>query len=363
MSEVVFTDNDVSSFLKVLIEIGGIYKIDDSPDKYIRFTSDNTLVTTNVDGVAKPLAIYGTKANDCIIINPFVEGEIDSSRNKWFYSTRNITLSGHLAAIMQYLLKLAADSKKKKGEDQVTDLLALELLADDVHDIDEKMIKEFKNISNELTNFFNIYWNKSLNQCEVKCSLFITNQRKAFGSTIRVKSWDVLERLMTRILGTNDLGTFTKKPVTLGVPVFETFVGILVDIYSRINGALKMIGQPEVNVGELESHLKYVGQYAAKAKWCVSPQPAATTAPAITPWAMPGNIPTIAPMMPMQNPYMPIMPNMGAQPFMPMNQPMMSPPIAPVGSNFSAMSPLGNNIGAVGQTMAPLRTDNPFAKP
>ena len=370
MNEMTFTDNDVSSFLKQLVEIGDIYSVDESPDKYIRYTSDNTLVTTNVDGVAKPMALYGTKASDCIIINPFVEGEIDSARNKWFYSTRNITLSGHLAAIMTYLLKIGADSKKKKTEDKPVDLLAIELLAEDIHEIDEKMSSEFKKISNELTNFFNIYWNKSLSQCEVKCSLFITNQRKAYGSSIRVKTWDVLEKLMTRILGTTDMGTFTRKPTTIGIPVFETFTNILVDIYDKINPCLKMIGQPEVNIGTLRSHLKYIGQYAAKAKWCVSPQPSMTpTSPIPAPWMPPvtGTMPYQQPgfMQPMGMPGM--MPNYQA-PFMPNVQGMMPPQgIMPTIPSPMPNMAMMNGNGMMPQMMqqAPIKrnSDNPFAKP
>lgn len=386
MTEVNFTDSDISAFLKGLVELGGVYVVDDSPDKYIRIKSTNEISTTNVDGIMKPMALYGTKSSDCIIINPFVEGEVDSARNKWFYSTKNTELSAFLVAILKHLLEQGADSKKKKKDDsdKSTDLLAVSLLEDVVTDIDEKMLKEFKTITNELSNFFNIYWNKSLNQCEVKCSIYITAQRKAFGQSIRVKTWEVLETLMNKVLGTKDLGEFTRKPTTLGVPVFETFVGILLEIYGRILEPLKMIGHElTTNIECLKSHLKYVGHYASKAKWCIGPQPMTQQVPAQLPWNNPmgmSGVPMISNNIPM--PTSPVVPTynfnigtmgapMGApMGYTPMGAPMGAPMCGPMVDNagvplmsIQPQAPGMPNPMQQQQMMSLPRKDNPFSKP
>ena len=292
-----FTDAEISSFIKDVIELGGGNTVDDSPDKYIRLASSGKQETLTVDGRAVPLAIYGTRATDVIIINPFAEGEADSSKNLWFYSSRNIILAAIIIKIMRHLLALGAEntSKKKpeKDKDAAVDMKAIGLLSKHILNVDEKMVKEFESISKEFHNFFNIYYNKTSRQGEVKCLVFNEAQRKAFPS-VRVKSWDVFSGLLLDILNVSDLSEFNYVPQTQGIPVFESFSNILVSVYEHIAEAAKVINREITNIGTLRSHLKYLPQYYGKARWCTSAQPQA-----LNPMGMPSPLPQMN-MVPMQ---------------------------------------------------------------
>lgn len=383
-----FSDADISSFLKSLIELGGGNVVDDSPDKYIRLKSTGKQETLTIDGRSQPLAIYGTRATDAIIINPFAEGEADSTKNTWFYASRNIVLSAILASIMKKLLTIGAENaNRKKGEKETADMKAIGLLSKHILSVDEKMVKEFESLSKELHNFFNIYYNKTTRQGEVKCVIFVEAQRKAFPS-IRVKTWDVLAGLMRDILNVTDLSEFNYMPQTLGVPVFESFANILVNIYARLEEPMKLIDRTVDNLAALRSHLKYLPQYYGKAKWCTAPQPAVganmgMASPLVMPapmggnYVMPNQMPGMLPagaagvmpgvmpgmmngmVMPYANPVMPMpagtmMPGMvnTTVPMMPM----------PAGSAYGPMA-----VAPIG-TLAPTQNDklspsaNPFAR-
>ena len=275
MAEVQFTDADISAFLTGLIELGGIYTVDDSPDKYIRKKSDGKPETITIDKRNMPLAVFGTKATDALIINPFAEGETDTEKHTWFYATRNMTLAAHIVALVTKILEVgAAAQKKAKDEKEPENMATVRLISKHVLDVDEKMVKEFKTISKELTNFFTIYYNKSTKQGEVSCLIFKQAQRKPFTS-VRVKTWDVLEGIMEDILGTKDLSDFNYRPTVIGAPYFECFANILVKMYETINDKLVIIDKqiPNELLGSLRSHLKYFPQYCGRAQWCSSPTP------------------------------------------------------------------------------------------
>lgn len=279
--EMGFSDDDISTFYKQLIELGGVQTVDESPDKYVRTKDDNKIAyITNSDKSTKQVAIYGTRATDVMILNPLAEGDADSALTSWFMKNGNLILAANLAKIIKACLTYGAETHQKKaGKDEGADpkgLLIAKYLGSDIIDVDEKMVKEFDNICKPITNFFNIHYNRSTTQGEVKCPIFTTAQRKSMPS-VRAKTWKVLEHLMGRILDTESLEVFNYKPGTIGVPVFESFANILVKLYEILTEPLKIIDVKVEHIPELQSHLKYLPQYYAKAKWCVTPQTASTT--------------------------------------------------------------------------------------
>ena len=380
-------DEDVSRFLKAIIEIGGINSVDDSPDKYIRRGGgDGEPASLTVDGISHPLAIYGTRATDAIIINPFAEGDLDASKNVWFYSTRNVVLSGLIVKLMKELIKMGADSHLKKKADKAEQSLeAIKLLEGIVDDIDVSTIKEFDKIAKELRDFIVIHYNKTSKKGEVSCLIFNKVRRKQFPA-IRVKSWAVFEKMLANILGTDDMSTFAEGATTVGIPVLETFTKILVKIYKAIKEPLTVIGVNLPQLGELESHVKYLGQYYTCARWCVGSVPdkeqVEKSAPT-PPWVVPtvGGVPNVQNAIPMVGamaapvPPMPI-PVVGGG--VPMNGfagvPMAAPevPAVPMVGDPLAGVPVSASIAPVPSSVpvlpnafntATVCTDNPFARP
>lgn len=288
--EMKFSDEDISTFYKQLIELGGVQTVDESPDKYVRKKDDNSIAyITNADKSTKQVAVYGTRASDAMILNPLAEGDADSALTSWFMKNCNLILAANIAKIIKTCLTYGAETHQKKADkDDGADpkgLLIAKYLSKDIADVDEKMVKEFDSICKPITNFFNIHYNRSTMKGEVKCPIFTLAQRKSMPK-IRVKTWEVLEHLAGRILGTDTLDVFAYQPGTVGVPVFESFANILVKLYEVLTEPLKIIDVEVKRIPELQSHLKYLPQYYAKAKWCVTPQtPTSGSNSGTVPWA------------------------------------------------------------------------------
>lgn len=333
------TDQDVSTFLTQLIELGGVDTVDDSPDKYIR-DMDGNIVTINWEGKAYNLAIYGTKATDVAIINPFAEGEANSARHIWFYSSRNTILSGVLIKIMIHLLQIGANAHKKgkNKEQQPVDLDAAEFLSKHVLKVDEPMVKEFDKLQKaSLRDFAKVYYNTSTKTGEFNCIIFNTAQRSSVAKSVRTSTWTTLENIMLDVLRVKSLSEFSYKSHMLGCPMFDAVAHVLVNVYAHLQDALKMMGTPVLTVTSLESHLKYIQEYFDRSKWCHSaiasmPVQAAPAMPGQYPWSptysafgMPqqtypwhqgGYVPPQQLPAPVQ-PYMPMMPMQPMQPMQP----------------------------------------------
>lgn len=390
-------EEDISQFLSDVIELGGIHQVDKSPDKLIRL-HDGTLETITVDGAQKNLAIYGTRSQDALIINPFSEGEANSARNSWFYLSRNVILSGIVIKLMKHLIEIGANSHKKNNKD-TPDPIAIKLLESDITAMDEKMIKEFDQISKKRANFFVIHYNTSSHKGEVKSVIFNQAQRKAYPG-IRVKTWAVFENLLGKLLEVRKLEDFDYTPALMGAPMLESFVHILINVYKRLIPALSLLSgfddklkNTGTLVGEIESHLKYLGDYYTKAKHVhsianatapVSAGPVAWNAGASAPvsaintsLATPvGTIvnPVLNMPAPIMNPGMPVQTPQGGltsflapTPVYNYQQPVMQSGPQPAASFFDntgyagGLAPFGGTMSTFDPSQ--VNADNPFARP
>lgn len=273
--ETTHSDEHVSKFLKALLEIGGLYVVDDTPDKFIRNKVSGEVERISSGDKNAPLAIYGTYNGEALILNPFSEGESRSTQASWFFNNINICLAMNVLAMMTKLVELGVSqnkttTKKKDAPDEpMLDMKIVNLLSSVAKDIDEKVLQELKIISKPCSNFFMIYYNKKTACTEVTSILTSEAKKKAFDSkTIRNKTWTILETLLMKLLGATDMEEFLYKPKTAMCRIFEGFSFTLTKVYSRLNEYAPLLIGKEFNTVELESHLRYFEQYAKTAYWC-----------------------------------------------------------------------------------------------
>lgn len=275
--ETTHSDDCVSKFLKELLEIGGLYTVDDTPDKFIRNRVSGEVERVTNGDKNSPLAIYGTYNPEALILNPFSEGEARSTQSSWFFNNINICLAMNVYAMMQKLIELgisqnkqSKDTKKKSDtDDSMLDMKLVNILAPVAKDIDEKVLQELKTISKPRSNFFMIFYNKKTSCTEITSILTSAVKKKAFDSkSVRNKTWTILETLLLKLLGTDDINDFLYKPKTSMCRIFEGFAFTLVKVYSRLNEYAPLLLDKEFNTTNLESHLNYFEQYAKTAYWC-----------------------------------------------------------------------------------------------
>ncbi len=292
-----FKDEDVTNFLSLLIGIGGTHYVSQDDEKTIRKTADGKVETLNVDGKHLPMVVYGTKLPNSVIINPFADAGADGN-SKWFYQTQNMILSKIVIAIMREILEAAhaQGSKKttvsaakpaKKGaktkavveeedDDSPTDMRLVEFISPYVELVDDKMITEFNQISSDYKKFININYLRSKRISALTTLLFSASMKRGFVG-VRVKSWEVFESILASILQTDNPADFDAKPTLLASPCFESFVEVLLNVYSKMSDYLLFMHDrrpqlpniPEI-VATIKQHMQYFGHYFAKAQWCVS---------------------------------------------------------------------------------------------
>lgn len=315
-----FTDSDISNFLTELIELGGSNEVDRNSEKYIRDVASGEVEELTQGNKPKKLAIYGTQARDALIVNPFADGELGNQDN-WFYRTRNLLVSGLVARLMIYILENA--SVDKKEEDKETDGSELiKYIGKYAASIDDKMLTEFKKIISDLESFIKLYYNKQKKVCEVKCSLFNESTKKMFVG-IRKSSWEPLQKIVLKLLGTSDLKTLSEGPSSAAIPTFEAYVKVFLNVFEALKEPLKLI-EVYVDTTAIRAHLPNLELYYNKAKWCTSCTNGQLpknnqTQPTAVPWGQTVSpvpvMPVAMPFVQQVNPY--VMPS--AVPVMPVN--------------------------------------------
>lgn len=370
--ETTHSDDCVSKFLKELLEIGGLYTVDDTPDKFIRNRVSGEVERVTSGDKNSPLAVYGTYNPEALILNPFSEGEARTTQSSWFFNNINICLAMNVYAMMQKLIELGIvqnkqtkDSKKKSEEDSMLDMKLVNILAPVTKDIDEKVLQELKTVSKPRSNFFMIFYNKKTACTEITSILTSAVKKKAFDSkSVRNKTWTILETLLLKLLGTDDINDFLYKPKTSMCRIFEGFAFTLTKVYSRLNEYAPLLLNKEFNTTNLESHLNYFEQYAKTAYWChgamvfeerkQAPQSPQSMLPTMTNLPVTSTVPGYNAVMGGMTPPVNLP---GAMPAMtpPVNTPGMTPPM------LGVIPGLGNMM-AQPTPVADMVNSNPFSK-
>lgn len=263
-----FSNENISTFLKGLLEVGGVHKVEDTPDKYVRNVLSGKIEELPIEAGSRKLAIFGTMANDVIIVNPFAEGESNTTRTTWFYHDRNIAISALLAKAMEHVLTVAARSHNKKAKEEANDQKVIKFVGKYAVNVDNKMVTEFKQVRKNLAEFATIYYNKKKRFSTLNCVLFNEGTPKIHPS-VRAGSWDVLKAIFLKVVNVKSLDEFKIEPQNPDMPVFESFCYVFLNVLDNIKPVLELAGV-SVDTEELKGHLKYLSMYQQRAKWCAS---------------------------------------------------------------------------------------------
>ena len=267
-----FSNDNIISFIQGLIELGGANKVDDNPDKYIRSVLTGDIATIPMDDGNRKLAIYGSLATDVVIINPFAEGEANTTRATWFYHSRNILVAALIVKCMTHLIETAIRCHDKKYKETKEDHQAMKYLGKTATKIDNKLLTEFKTITESLDNFVNIYYNKKDRKCNLNGLLEkdVAQLREIYKTSgIRVSSWDYLKSIFHAVVGVKELKEYQITPQSANIPMFESFCYVYLNLFDHMQPVLDLVGI-KTDVKELQGHLKYLEMYYQKAKWCAS---------------------------------------------------------------------------------------------
>lgn len=341
--------SDVTGALATILEATGIYEVDQTPDHYVRRSSDGELIPIKENGVLRNLAVFGSQADDVIIVNPFKDGTTSSSPSVKFYRLLTISMSEHVGAILRLSFACAASensdkavemakpkksSKVKKAvEDDVsvdetstkvsekgTQLVA-GLLEGNIGSIDEKMCRELESIlkwaSADSGSLLSISYSRREHKASLNSRVFNDNAPESL-SGVRKSTWTIIRNIILRLFDVKSLEDFDYVPKSTYCPIFESYA----NVFSRVMSCVRLFSEIHSHgirikaIKELPSHLKYLDEYYAIARFSnttrnTDEKDNGTPAVQTTPVA-PGNVTVGMPGVPTM-PQMP-MPVMGMPP-------------------------------------------------
>lgn len=266
-----FTNDNITDFISGMISLGGGDYVEAGPEKFVMMKSGKNHEGVLEDGTTRKFAVYGTTAPNVIVINPFAEGESNSSRENWFYRSRNLWLATLVRKCVLTVLEVGVRAHARKQEEQKDDKKFVKYLGKYAHNCTAKTMEDFKKIAPvaKPTEFFNIYYSKSKCTAEVKCNLFRDSTRKSFPN-VTDATWEALQAVMLKVLGVKDLNEFTFKTDSMNIPVLHSFTNVYLQIFDNMHDIMKLVGIENIETDKIRSHLPMLEAYHQRAKWCSS---------------------------------------------------------------------------------------------
>ena len=264
-----FTNDNITDFISGMISLGGGDYVEAGPEKFVMMKSGKNHEGVLEDGTTRKFAVYGTTAPNVIVINPFAEGESNSSRENWFYRSRNLWLATLVRKCVLTVLEVGVRAHARKQEEQKDDKKFVKYLGKYAHNCTAKTMEDFKKIAPvaKPTEFFNIYYSKSKCTAEVKCNLFRDSTRKSFPN-VTDATWEALQAVVLKVLGVKDLNEFTFKTDSMNIPV--SFTNVYLQIFDNMHDIMKLVGIENIETDKIRSHLPMLEAYHQRAKWCSS---------------------------------------------------------------------------------------------
>lgn len=252
MEERHVTIQNAAQFVRELIELGNVYKIDNTD--YITSVIDGSVITVEVDGKNKPIMLWSEKAKlgDHVLLNIFGETINTTVERNWFYTFIGM-LPGHIIKNMMMTIINAALSTEEKNTYKT-----MEVVAPFVTEIDEKTKSEFSLLT--VRDIATIVFHKPSKTAQLQTKLFDEEFRKAIGKKVRVKSWSLFENMFKTLMNIESVeqmySTFKYSATILGMKQTDAMVHVLIKFAENIDAFQKVFSGKEFNLAALATGLQ-----------------------------------------------------------------------------------------------------------
>jgi len=248
------SDDQITLFLKWLIELSAHYYVDDQ--NYIRNSEDGECVFIPGDSksnVRRPIILYSANITDpdALILNPFVEGNIGSEVKRWFYSYLGQVFCNHVRMIQKFIIRKAIEAKDKTKKSENLELSAL--ISPWITHCDEKSIQEFDKITRPISDYLNVIYITNKRECRLNCGLLDDKIKTIHGKDIRKKFWEPILDMLKLILNTQDFSDYFVISSNLACPQLDSTLRLLYHGYAVINKYLPYLHADEMIHDSIDS--------------------------------------------------------------------------------------------------------------
>ena len=269
------TKDTLLQFEKLLIEVGGVFKVQD--DYTILNVGTNQPVAV-VDGKKSKIVAFfyeGMRSNDNLtVLNPFKECVGINRAREWFYNSLSSLTSLMLKQLMAKMIKDAVEKK----DDNYNQFPLMSRIIDKA---DVTMIDELDKI--RTLDLLTVYYNKKNKTAEAQCAIQTEEYQKDHPK-YRKKTWEVFNILMETFLGTDDVTeTYVYTAKILAAPETDAKLHVIVGVLKALDPWCRDLLGIDLHGEELEEHLDalegYVKLYAFVTQTVSEPERTTAVAP------------------------------------------------------------------------------------
>lgn len=264
----------IFDFTKRLVELGGIYKIND--DLSITNTVSDNVIAIPSGKKSIPLKVFkdGMESGEFALLMPYKEQLGINREREWFFDSLQIII-GNL--IKELTLKIIKDAVEKK-DDNYSQYALMNKIAGLA---DETMLKEVEKL--RAHDFIFINYNKKLKTASAQTRIVDEELLEEHGR-FRKKSWEVIQTLFNEFIGTTDPEElYTYQSTILSIPETDAKLHVIIALAKALGAYVRDI--LEIDLGEdiLEQHLANLEGYGKLHAW-VSATTSSTTETCSRPW-------------------------------------------------------------------------------
>lgn len=257
------THEDVTEYIKLLVEIGGVHSVDDEFNILLKKKHEPCYVKDK-DGTETTLKIYHNNriAGDYLVLNPFKESAVLNPAIAWFNLNLEQKMRVSLLRVMEEVIDAVVD------KDEATLLELQKYMTFGPTPAIRTMKDELRKI--EPDDFLYVFYDRQKKKGEVQSSIGDPTTQEKYKSRVKPKTWafacEMFEAIF--IAGPERFHeVFNHTSSTLGAPHCETTIRLAYEFFKVLNPICKILGLPDVDMDLWAEHLPYVEKYQAMTKW------------------------------------------------------------------------------------------------
>ena len=237
MEEKKVTIADAAQFVRDVLSIGHVFKVDPATDYITDITGGPA--TVKIGNVDKPIMIWSEKAKigEHVLLNIFGETMNATEERRWFYSFLNMVPGKVIRDMMMTIINNATSSEDKNAYE------AMEVISPFVKEIDEKTKNEFNLFKG--SDLAQIVYHKPSKTAQLQTKLFDEDFKASFGKKIRTKSWKLFENMFKALMNVTDekqlSSTFKAEAQILGMKQTDAMVRVLVKFVENIDATSRSL--------------------------------------------------------------------------------------------------------------------------
>lgn len=257
----------VFEFIKLLVETGGIYKVND--DKMVVLASSGAPHTIVSNKKTLPLMVFHNRIpiGDHVVLNPLKDSIGVCPERVWFFNFIKNLPGGLLQRIIFQVVRDLVESDTSKKD--TVNYTQLSMLAPFATKVDKKMLDEIGLLGPDI--FLEIFYSKKTKTAQLQSRLWDDEATEEYGNKIRKKTWTVLRDMTAEFMRTAEISeAYQYKATIIGSQEADAVLHVFLQILQVLQEPAQAILGMDLHAAELTQHMEHLEKYYKLCSWFTS---------------------------------------------------------------------------------------------